>query len=175
MHHEVGPLEFSEAVQRQLVRCHLLEGTEPSQTLPLDEVRALEETYGCALPDDMLAVMASGTKLFGEEYEMRLDRVAAHTARVAETDGPEGYLGIGSHPTKLALFLIEQDWTLPLFLFEYDTSARSIVPHGIESWLEYIIGQYAETLLLAGGEEELARAGRVPTPEEVEAFEPRLV
>ena len=172
--HQTGRLAVSDEVHRQIVRVHILEGTEPSQSLGGDAVRATERELGVRLPDDILAIMASGSELFCETHGIRLEDVLDNQQRVVDTEGPTDVFAVGEHPRKKALYVLEEDWETPPFLLIYDIDARSLEPWALESWMERQIGHLEEAMLMEGDLEAQERAGRVPSTDELDAFQPRL-
>lgn len=173
--HEAGPLEVSAPIRRQIVRIHLLEGTEPETSLDADQVRAVEEELGVRIPDDILAIMTSGSKLFCQTRKMRIELVREHQRAVEESEGPTDVFAVGEQPDKYGYYVVENDWEVPPFLLEYDAAQRSLSPWALENWMERKIGDYRSGLLLEGDHAAQERAGAVPSQQQVEAFEPGLV
>lgn len=169
------PLEVSPPIRRQLVRCQLVEGNEEPPMLDMAQVRRVEAELGVRLPDDILAVFATPSRLFGQKHGMRLDRVLEHTEQLRRGTGGNAFIGVGEHPIRQARYGIERDWETPLFIFEVNLAKKSAMPWGLESWLEYEIGGLCEMMLLDGTPEEQERSGRVPTNAQLDAFEIRLV
>lgn len=173
--HESGYLDVSEPVRRQIVRIHLLEGTDPELTLDLDEVRSVEEELGVRLPDDILAIMASGSTFFCDTRRIQIDRVLDHQRAVAESDGPTDVFAVGEQPNKYGYYVIENDYEVPPFILEYDAGQRSLSPWALENWMERKIGGYLSGMLLEGDRAAQERAGSIPSKDQVEAFRPQLV
>jgi hypothetical protein len=173
--HETGPLRVSEPIRRQIVRIHLLEGTEPDATLDVDEVRTVEIELGVRFPDDILAIMASDSRLFCKVRKMRIDYVLDHQTSVLESEGPNDVFAVGEQPDKYGFYVVEEDWDVPPFLLEYDAAQRSLSPWALENWMERNIGDYVSGLLLEGDHAAQERAGAVPSTEQVQAFQPELV
>ena len=169
-----GPLDVSDVVRRQIVRVHILEGSEPEHSLPTDAVASIERELEVRIPDDILAIMASGSRLFCDKHGLRLDAVLDNQQRVVETEGPTDVFAVGEHPTKNGLYVLEEEWESPPFLLIYDIDARSLEPWALESWMERQIGTLEEAMLMEGDLDAQKRAGRVPTRDEIDAFEPHL-
>lgn len=172
--HRPGPLDVSAPVRRQIVRAHLLEGSQPELTLDADAVRAVEVELGVRIPDDVLAIMASGSDRFCKVRKMRIDLVLEHQRAVEASDGPRDVFAIGEQPDKVGFYVIEEDWETPPFILEYDAGQRSLSPWALENWMERKLGDYASGLLLEGDRAAQERAGSIPMAEQLEAFTPEL-
>lgn len=173
--HDAGPLEVSAPIRRQIVRIHLLEGTKPETSLDADRVKSVEDELGVRIPDDILAIMASGSKLFCDTRKMRIELVLEHQRAVEESEGPTDVFAVGEQPDKIGYYVVENEWEVPPFLLEYDAAQRSLSPWALENWMERKIGDYRSGMLLEGDHAAQERAGAVPSPEQVEAFVPKLV
>ena len=172
--HAEGPLEVSDVIRRQIVRLHLLEGSTPSDTLDADHVSAVEEELGVRMPDDILAVMASDSKLFCHDRKMRIELVLELQSAVLESEGPRDVFAVGEQPDQYGYYVIENAWETPPFLLEYDAGKRSLSPWALENWMERKVGDYESLLMLEGDRDAQERAGSVPSMEQVEAFQPKL-
>ncbi|MGM0558383.1 MAG: hypothetical protein ACQEVA_18505 [Myxococcota bacterium] len=172
--HKAGPLDVSEPVRRQIVRIHLLEGTEPELSLDVEAVRQVEAELGVRLPDDILAIMASNSQLFCHRRRIQIELVIDHQRSVEESDGPADVFAVGEQPNKYGYYVIEEEYEIPPFILEYDAGQRSLSPWALENWMERKIGDYLSGMLLEGDRAAQERAGSVPSAEQVEAFEPRL-
>lgn len=173
-HRTPGPLTVSDPIRRQLVRAHQLEGSPMRQHLPASAVADVEAALDVGLPDDLLAILISGSTLFCDRHRMSLDLLLPHQRAIQAAQGPADVFAVGEQPDRFGFYVIERRWVSPPFILEFDAHARSLAPWALEQWMERRVGDLQASMLLGGDEAAQARAGRVPSAADLASFQPHL-
>lgn len=171
-------LVVDDQVRRALVTLRLLEDEPlPVSALGGREVTAIEKEYGCVLPDAVLAAFAANVDALGDDAEMGLDDVFAHTQAARRAGCGQELIAIGRHPDGLAYYCIERraDWTdHPVVLHDFDTADGSVNRQGFGDWLEERV-EACRQGLGEGDQDERTRAERQPGQAQLDGFRPLLL
>ncbi len=174
---EARLLEVDDGIRAALVTLRLLEADPlPPKDLSAREVESVEQEYGCVLPDPILAAFAANTDELGEQAEMDLPDVVAHTQEAYGRGCPRDLIAVGRQPDGLAYYCIERraDWDgHPVVLRIFDSQDHSISVHPLAAWLDERVEACRESLQ-EGDADDRARAELEPTDTQLARFRPRV-
>lgn len=110
-------------------------GVDAPAELDVDRVRDVEAATGTRLPDPVLAIIAAQLPFAGEDLEIGLGQILAHTARARELKARGDLVVFGAGPDGRTLhgFVIGAPDDRVAVL---ERAGRDLVSYGVVEWLE---------------------------------------
>ncbi len=144
--------------------------------LNLEHIVEIEATLGCELPNDVLALFASGTTDLGKDAGFDLGRVLGRTKAARLRGCPEDLIALGAHPDGIDFYCVMKIVPPgePVLVIAFDCGDRSLTARPLIEWVDARL-EIRRDSLAAGDNEERALATKQATPAEIAAFQPMLV
>lgn len=144
--------------------------------LDLDKLVEVERTLGCEIPNDVVALFASGTTDLQKDAGFDLARVLERTKAARSRGCPEDLVALGAHPDGIDFYCILRVLPPgdPLLVVAFDCGDRSLTARPLVEWVDARL-EIRRDSLAAGDNDERVLATKLATPAEIAAFQPVLV
>ncbi len=171
-----GELRIGEPLRRRLARLRALHVRCTPAELDVALVNRVEAALEQRLPDEVLALFASGTDDLEASAGIVLASMIDRDRMAGQRGCPQELLALGLHADSVTFTCIKRAVgpDEPTELIDFDAKDQSLRSRLIVQWVEDRVEQRRD-LLSCGDAADLRLIARKPTPAEIELLRPSLV